>query len=269
MPFWSDATWRALPSHKLPVDPYHADRLEEAKYIMAIGHEVYLSTEDGKGALRSLAANEVFAIEPGQFAFIITHETVRIPFDAIGFISINARVKFRGLVNISGFHVDPGYHGKLLFSVSNAGPGPVYLRRGEPIFPLWLGSLDKPIERTTWRTGYENIDTSMLTSIAGAYTSVYQLSESLRRLRNDHDSIASEVVSLRSTRLYLNLLVAIILFLFGGVVAASFRYVVEYVVAPLSRPAPTQQLPAPPPTPAPAAPTHPAPPPQPQTNGHG
>jgi dCTP deaminase len=44
------------------------------------------------------------------------------------------KIKQRGLVNVSGFHVDPGYSGKLLFSVYNAGPRSIVLTRGEPVF---------------------------------------------------------------------------------------------------------------------------------------
>ena len=50
-------------------------------------------------------------IPPGQFAFLLTAETVTMPDNAIAFISIKARLKFNGLINISGFHVDPGYRG--------------------------------------------------------------------------------------------------------------------------------------------------------------
>ena len=50
-----------------------------------------------------------FTIPPGQFAFLLTEEVVSVPPDALAFISIRAKTKFRGLVNVSGFHVDPGY----------------------------------------------------------------------------------------------------------------------------------------------------------------
>ena len=50
----------------------------------------------------------------------------------MAFISIKAKLKFRGLVNVSGFHIDPGYRGKIIFAVFNAGPQPILLRRGQP-----------------------------------------------------------------------------------------------------------------------------------------
>ena len=55
-------------------------------------------------------------------------------------------IKKSGLINVSGFHVDPGYKGKLLFSVYNAGPSPTVLSRGDPVFLLWYCDLDRETE---------------------------------------------------------------------------------------------------------------------------
>jgi dUTPase len=79
--------------------------------------------------VRKLGEGEAFTIPPGQFAFLLTEEVVSVPADALAFISVRARTKFRGLVNVSGFHVDPGYRGQLTFSVFNAGPAPIHLKR--------------------------------------------------------------------------------------------------------------------------------------------
>ena len=90
----------------------------------------------------SSATGEAFTIPPGQFAFLLTEEVVSVPADALAFISIRAKTKFRGLVDVSGFHVDPGYCGQLTFAVFNAGPVPIHLKRGQPIFLIWYASLD-------------------------------------------------------------------------------------------------------------------------------
>ena len=68
-------------------------------------------------------------IPPGQFGLLITEEVVQVPMDAIAFISIKAGIKFRGLVNVSGFHADPGFSGKLKFAVYNAGSQRLVLDR--------------------------------------------------------------------------------------------------------------------------------------------
>jgi dCTP deaminase len=74
---------------------------------------------------------------------IITEEVVHIPLTTIGLISIRATVKFLGLINVSGFHVDPGFTGRLKFSVYNAGNQDIVLERGQRIFMMWLCDLDR------------------------------------------------------------------------------------------------------------------------------
>ena len=59
----------------------------------------------------------------------------------MAFISIKASIKFKGLVNISGFHVDPDFEGKIVFSVLNAGPSPINLTVGKPLFQIWFAEL--------------------------------------------------------------------------------------------------------------------------------
>jgi len=77
---------------------------------------------------------------------LLTKEYVKIPKNKIAFISIKAGVKFKGLVNVSGFHVDPGFKGNLVFSVYNAGPSSIVLSNGSPYFPIWFAELDEEQE---------------------------------------------------------------------------------------------------------------------------
>lgn len=72
----------------------------------------------------------------------MTQESVRVPDDALALISMRAGYKFKGLINVSGFHVDPGWEGKLLFSVYNAGPAEVIVQLGDPMFLIVYADLD-------------------------------------------------------------------------------------------------------------------------------
>jgi dCTP deaminase len=51
--------------------------------------------------------------------------------------------KGRGLVNVSGFHVDPGYSAPLRFAVFNAGPSTIGVKQGEDCFLIWYADLDR------------------------------------------------------------------------------------------------------------------------------
>ena len=186
--FWSsDTLIKRLASL---VDPFDPARVDCAAYTLSVGSEVYVSPNDEAVdretvTVRQLAQGGAFAIPPGQFAFLITEEIVTVPDDALAFISIRAKIKFCGLVNVSGFHVDPGYKGQLTFAVFNAGPRPVHLKQGQPIFLIWYASLDR--ESTSKKEGSvkRDLDPKLITGIAGEVQSFAGLSEKIENVKND------------------------------------------------------------------------------------
>jgi dCTP deaminase len=107
-----------------------------------MGREAYV-TSTASQTKTILRENEQIVIPPGQFANLLTDEIVEIPSTALGFISVKLRLKQRGLINVSGFHVDPGFRGRLLFSVYNAGANPGIITRGDRAFLLWYASLER------------------------------------------------------------------------------------------------------------------------------
>ena len=120
------------------ITTFKPERIESGAYELSMGSE-YFTTNTESAVKSTLKEGEQFVIEPGQFALLITDEIIRIPNKNLGFISVKAGVKFRGLINVSGFHVDPGFHGRLKFSVYNAGSRAITLAQGQRLFPLWLG----------------------------------------------------------------------------------------------------------------------------------
>ena len=115
------------------VKPFVDTRVKNGAYELSLGRQVFLTNSKSK-EISKVEPEGIIHIEPGQFALLLTEETVKIPKDKIGFISVKAKIKFKGLVNVSGFHVDPDFKGKLLFSVYNAGPATIVLKRGENYF---------------------------------------------------------------------------------------------------------------------------------------
>lgn len=165
---------------------------------LRIGGEIYITPglENSAPNLhtkKALTADEAFTIPPGQFAFLLTQEKVTIPQDAMGFISFKARYKMKGLVNVSGFHVDPGFSGPLIFAVFNAGPATVHLQQGWPLFLLWLADLDSPsVERKTV-PAKDGIPPDVINSITGVVDSIYELE---KRIEHDLEKLVEEDKSL-------------------------------------------------------------------------
>lgn len=186
MAFWSGEKLR---EELAPlITGYDEKALDCAAYTLRIGDEIYISPDHKVETLsqhtkQKLQPGEGFAIPPGQFAFLTTKEEITIPDTAIAFISIRARPKFRGLVNISGFHVDPGYKGQLVFSVLNAGPTPHHLEEGQKLFLIWFADLDrKTAMKKEDEEGFTGLDTRLVNDISGEILSLQNLSERQREL---------------------------------------------------------------------------------------
>lgn len=142
MAFWSSQTLRArIPAEQL-VEPYDRGRVVHSAYELGVGAEAFVTSNPSDKT--QVPAGTKIVIPPGQFGLLVTRETVRIPTNVIAFISIRAGIKFQGLVNVSGFHVDPGYRGQLKFAVYNAGSRTIVLDLDQRVFMIWFADLDHP-----------------------------------------------------------------------------------------------------------------------------
>ena len=200
MSFWSGETL----AQKLPglIEPFDEEAIDCAAYTLRIGNEIYVSPDGtvespDRHTKQKLSKNQGFAIPPGQFAFLLTEEKVTVPDDAIAFISIKGRTKFKGLTNISGFHTDPGYQGRLLFSVLNAGPRPLHLQQGQQLFLIWYADLDRSTKQKKSAGGFDFIDPELVQGISGEILSLQSLSDKQSDLKTQIEKHENEVKNLR------------------------------------------------------------------------
>src|SRR5688572_11980066 len=108
--FWSTETLKK----RLPdiIDPYNPEAVVSCAYELSVGEEAFVTGDEAQKTI--LKEGETFPIPPGQVAVIMTRETITAPADALGLLSAKFSWKLRGLINVSGFHVDPGFHGRLV-----------------------------------------------------------------------------------------------------------------------------------------------------------
>lgn len=144
--FWSGFKLKKNIKTLLPNYKGESNNIDCASIALTIGSEVYITpSSDMDTKVKKILTDEdpQFIIPKGQFALLITDEIVKVPNEAIAFISFKAKYKYKGLINVSGFHVDPGWRGRLTFSVYNAGPSDVVLEKGNPFALIWYADLDK------------------------------------------------------------------------------------------------------------------------------
>jgi len=111
---------------------------------LGLGAEYFLSGE--KHAKKLSEGSPYLTINSGEFALLTTYEIIHVPKDLIGFISMRFGKKSGGLINISGFHVDPGYNGIIIFSVYNAGPKPLTLEYKDDVFMITFSTISKSVD---------------------------------------------------------------------------------------------------------------------------
>jgi dCTP deaminase len=146
-----------------------------------MGDEVFLTSEETP---RRLSQKSPFlSIEPGEFAVLITNEYVYLPDDIIGFISVRNTYKQKGIVSVSGFHVDPGFQGRLTFTVYNAGPNSVPIRLNDLMFIITFAEITRPTPPYEGVfSAQTRISAAIVTSLQGPSLSPRNLDERLRRL---------------------------------------------------------------------------------------
>ncbi|AVZ84669.1 dCTP deaminase domain-containing protein [Acinetobacter sp. WCHA45] len=181
------------------------NNIDCASIALTIGNEVYItpsSDTDTKVKKILTDSNSQFIIPKGQFALLITEEIVQVPNDAIAFISFKAKYKYKGLINVSGFHVDPGWKGKLTFSVYNAGPSDVVLEKGNPFALIWYADLDKSGANEEDYKKYFvkkqdtvlNITSDKVTDMSGDIFSPFKLKKEIDEIKEKYNK---EILDLR------------------------------------------------------------------------
>jgi dCTP deaminase len=219
MGFWRGETLL----EKLPglIAPFRKENVDCAAYTLTIGREVYVSPtaeieDPSKVTTRRLNDGDWFTIPPGQFAFLLTEEIVTVPRDALAFISIKAKIKFKGLVNVSGFHVDPGFTGQLIFSVFNAGPVTIHLEQGQPCFLIWYADLDDSSDMVKMDSARKGLDPVLVTGVSGELHSFESL---LKKIKD----VSDRVNSVEREHAYIRWGVFIVLAIFVGFAVSWFR----------------------------------------------
>jgi len=183
--FLVDEEIRALcndPSVRL-IPQAEEDNFKNWSYDLRLGEEAYLSSDEH---LKHLTNKDAIFIKPGEFALLLTKEEVRIPRNLVAFISLKSSHAFKGLVNISGFQVDPGYSGKLALSVYNAGPNTVVLRENDSLYMIIFARLSKLAEERKKEgpkyPGIYHLSADMIAAVKGPPVSLIKLNERVGRL---------------------------------------------------------------------------------------
>lgn len=208
---------------------------------LRVGPEVYVTpgleqASPSTHTRQMLVQRGPITVPSGQFAFLVTEEKITIPPEVMGFISIKATYKLRGLVNVSGFHVDPGWSGRLIFTVFNAGPATIHLERGLPAFLLWIADLDEASAKRKHGVGPEGIPPGVISNITGVVDSIYALEKRMKAdikdVADKQEAFRNDVAGLKERQNKLLLYFAIAAVLGGALVSVGTKIIADRLFPP-------------------------------------
>ena len=154
-----------------------------ASIQLRLGDEYYVTDMDVPKYLS--ASEDSLQIPGGQFALLKTHERVEVPRDYMALISLRSGTKLKGLVNVSGFHVDPNYEGPIQYGVFNAGPTTIVLRRRDTLFLVFFYRLAESAEKEYCYGGKpkERLDGGLISALKGRPVSLASLDKDVDSLK--------------------------------------------------------------------------------------
>ncbi|MGH9908008.1 MAG: dCTP deaminase domain-containing protein [Pyrinomonadaceae bacterium] len=187
MSFWNTDKLVLKQSQQKLIEPFEPQFAKQGAYELSLGPEAFITSEPN-ATKQMLSAGDQLSIPAGQFGLLLTEEVVTIPDDAIGFISVRFTIKRRGLVNVSGFHVDPGFSGRLKFAVYNAGSQPIVVSRGERVFMIWFSDLSAstPDPYQGESLGQKEITSQDVMFIQGEVASPAALNKKIEELKGEY-----------------------------------------------------------------------------------
>jgi dCTP deaminase len=190
MPFWTTEKLLREQKKKQLIDPFKIEFVKQGAYELALGPEAFVTTEP-RGTKQRLTLGE-------QLVIPLTEEVVTIPNTAIGFISVRFTLKRRGLVNVSGFHVDPGFVGRLKFAVYNAGSQKIVVSRGDRVFMIWYCDLTEPTSDLYkgQSSNQDKITSEDVMFLQGEVASPAELKKQIDELRGEFSTWKKIIVSL-------------------------------------------------------------------------
>lgn len=121
-----------------PADPYAKDSpIQPASLDLTIGLVYQPCTEEHNKKTPPDGVTE-YILKPGRTAIILSREELKMPADLIGIGFPPSKVSVKGILMTNPGQVDPGYQGKLRFTVINMGRKDFVLRQGDVIVSIIL-----------------------------------------------------------------------------------------------------------------------------------
>lgn len=185
-----DVRWLAT-SHRL-LNPFIPERMGPCSYDLSVGEEYYCyQPGDGNAfKLRQLPSDDPDArceIPPNGCAFLLTEESLNMPADLVGQVSLRFSLTKRGIMLSPQAPIDPGYCGKIMMMLYNLSDEPQFLHRGDAFVTITFTQLSNGTapyqgvnQGVTSIRGFMKRDLPIRTSISRAESELMETADLLR-----------------------------------------------------------------------------------------
>lgn len=132
--------------HGLPPSTVDYEPIRPASLNLHVG-DILLPQKKGDELGSTDAPLTRHALKPGQIVVITSLEELRMPSNLAGLGFPPPNVSSFGCFMTNAGHIDPGYHGRLRFTLVNLGNTDFIISKGDPIFVMMLVELSSNVTR--------------------------------------------------------------------------------------------------------------------------
>lgn len=136
----------AVEKKEIAITPYDPEQLQGASYDLSLGGEALVSSLDKKVILEP-GSSTLLHLEAGDFALVLTKESVKLRNDIAGVIGMRSALARKGLMLLAGMQIDPGFEGHLRFGLYNASPRRITLDYDYELCMVEFHRLSGPVAR--------------------------------------------------------------------------------------------------------------------------
>jgi len=187
---------QAIQNGEIVINPYEERNLQGASYDFALGGEALVSNSDEKLLLAPDRSTSLH-LNPGDFALVLTKESVKVANDIAGVIGMRSALARRGLILLAGMQIDPGFQGHLRFGLYNASPRRITLDYNDGLCMIEFHRLSgpvknpQPLNRELVEGRIPESDRAYLRTLET--TSLSDLGQNMRTLSQNVDTLARQI----------------------------------------------------------------------------
>lgn len=135
---------RLISEGKLKIRDYDRALLSPASYDARLGRRAFVSSEKAK---IDVEAKGNLLLQAGDFAVITTFERFEFPLDLVGHIGMRSHYARKGVIQLSGPQIDPGFCGVLVVGLFNSSPRDIIVPYKEPLVTIEFVRLIEPAKK--------------------------------------------------------------------------------------------------------------------------